>query len=58
MALLKTIKEIGKYFREIYEVVASLARGMRVTGKYFLKGSEVVTQQYPENRAERQRHAL
>lgn len=50
MALLNTIKDIGAYFREIYEGVASLARGMKVTGKYFLK-SGVVTQQYPENRA-------
>jgi len=52
MALLKTIKEIGNYFHEIYDGVSSLVRGMRVTGKYFMKSSEVVTQQYPENRAE------
>ena len=51
MALLKTIREIGTYFREIYEGVASLVRGMKVTGKYFMKSSEIVTQQYPENRA-------
>ena len=50
MALLKTIREIGHYFREIYDGVASLARGMKVTGKYFVKPSEIVTQQYPENR--------
>jgi NADH-quinone oxidoreductase subunit I len=52
MALLITIKEIGNYFREIYSGVASLARGMRVTGKYFIQSSSIVTQQYPENRAE------
>ena len=51
MALLKTIKEIGNYFKEIYEGVASLVNGMKVTGKYFIKPSEIVTQQYPENRA-------
>ncbi len=51
MALLKTIKEVGNYFREIYYGLASLARGMKVTGKYFIKPSEIVTQQYPENRA-------
>jgi NADH-quinone oxidoreductase subunit I len=51
MALLKTIKEIGSYFREIYNGVASLARGMKVTGKYFVNPGEIVTQQYPENRA-------
>lgn len=52
MALLKTIREIGNYFREIYEGVASLVNGMKVTGKYFIRPSEIVTQQYPENRAE------
>lgn len=51
MALLKTIKEVGNYFREIYDGVGSLVRGMKVTGKYFVKSSEIVTQQYPENRA-------
>lgn len=50
MAFLKMFKEIGNYFREIYQGVTSLARGMGVTGKYFVKSSEVVTQQYPENR--------
>jgi len=43
--------EIGNYFREIYDGVASLVRGMKVTGKYFIRPSEIVTQQYPENRA-------
>ena len=52
MALLKTISEIGNYFREIYEGVYSLMRGMKVTGKYFLKPGEIVTQQYPENRGQ------
>jgi NADH-quinone oxidoreductase subunit I len=54
MALLKTIQEIKEYFKEIYQGVSSLIRGMRVTGKYFIKSSEIVTQQYPENRAELQ----
>ncbi len=52
MALLKTFKDIGNYFREIAEGVASLIRGMKVTGRYFVKPSEIVTQKYPENRAE------
>lgn len=51
MALLKTIKAIGKYFYEIYDGVTSLARGMKVTGSYFVKPSTIVTQKYPENRA-------
>lgn len=49
MALLK---EIGTYFSEIYQGAGSLIRGLRVTGGYFLKPGAVVTQQYPENRAE------
>lgn len=52
MALLRTIKEVGNYFREIYQGVASLVNGMKVTGKYFVKPGQVVTQQYPENRKE------
>lgn len=51
MALLKTIKEIRNYFGEIYDGVKSLVNGMKVTGKYFVKPSAIVTQQYPENRA-------
>jgi NADH-quinone oxidoreductase subunit I len=50
MALLKTIDEIKKYFHDIYSGVASLVNGMKVTGGYFFKPSEIVTQQYPENR--------
>lgn len=49
MALLK---DIGTYFEEIYRGVVSLLKGMRVTGGYFLRPGAVVTQQYPENRAE------
>lgn len=52
MALLETIKDIGTYFHDIYGGAASLLRGMRVTGKYFLDSSKIVTQQYPENRNE------
>ena len=51
MALLKTIKAIGKYFYDIYDGVTSLVRGMKVTGSYFVKPSTIVTQKYPENRA-------
>ncbi len=51
MALLTTLKDIGNYFREIVEGVASLARGLKVTGKYFVRPGTIVTQKYPENRA-------
>jgi NADH-quinone oxidoreductase subunit I len=50
MALLNTITDVGQYFRDIYQGVASLVRGMRVTGGYFIKPG-AVTQKYPENRA-------
>ncbi len=50
MAFLKTINEIKTYFKEIFDGVASLVRGMKVTGSYFIKPSTIVTQQYPENR--------
>ena len=49
MALLK---DAGTWFGDIYYGVRSLVKGLGVTGRYFLKGSAVVTQQYPENRAE------
>lgn len=52
MALLNTAKDIGAYFREIYQGVASMIKGMKVTGRYFIKSGEIVTQQYPENRAQ------
>lgn len=52
MALLNTIKEIGAWFGDIYNGVASLMNGLRVTGGYFVKPRSVVTQQYPENRAD------
>lgn len=52
MALLNIAKDIGAYFREIYQGVASMIKGMKVTGRYFIKSGEIVTQQYPENRAQ------
>jgi NADH-quinone oxidoreductase subunit I len=54
MALLKTIEEMGAWFGEIYHGIASLGRGLAVTGGYFIKPKAVVTQQYPENRDELQ----
>lgn len=40
-----------KYFVDIYHGVASLLRGMALTGRYFVSPSEIVTEKYPENRA-------
>jgi NADH-quinone oxidoreductase subunit I len=39
-----------KYFSDIFYGVKSLLTGMKVTGRYFFSPSEIVTQQYPENR--------
>jgi NADH-quinone oxidoreductase subunit I len=46
------MKEIFNYFGEIFKAVASLWRGLMVTGKYFISPGKIVTQQYPENRDE------
>ena len=45
------MNSVFKYFTDIYSAVRSLWAGMRVTGKYFLSPGEIVTEQYPENRA-------
>jgi NADH-quinone oxidoreductase subunit I len=52
MALLSFTDDIGRYFHEIYDGVRSLMRGMKVTGKYFIRPKEIVTQSYPENRSQ------
>lgn len=44
------INKIIKYFKDIFFGVASLVKGMRVTGYYFTHPKEIVTQQYPENK--------
>lgn len=45
---------IVQYFTDIFKAVRSLWKGMRVTGSYFVRPGEIVTQQYPENRKELQ----
>lgn len=44
------LKSIKQYFSEIFRAVKSLLTGMKVTGHYLTHPSEIVTQQYPENR--------
>lgn len=39
------------YFKEVYGAVKSLLTGMRRTGYYFTHHKEIITQQYPDNRA-------
>ncbi len=45
------MKAIANYFKEIFGAVRNLWGGLRVTGKYFISPRQIVTQQYPENRA-------
>jgi NADH-quinone oxidoreductase subunit I len=52
MALLRFTEDIRSYFHEIYDGLSSLVRGMKVTGKYFIRSKDIVTQSYPENRAQ------
>jgi len=39
-----------RYFADLFSGIRSLWNGMRVTGYYAVHPSEIVTQQYPENR--------
>lgn len=42
---------IKQYFSDIYQAARSLLVGMRRTGKYFISPREIITEQYPDNRA-------
>lgn len=42
---------LGSYFKTIFTSVRSLMSGMKLTGYYFTHHKEIVTQQYPENKA-------
>ena len=42
---------IVKYIKDVWGAVRSLAIGMRRTGYYFTHHKEIITQQYPDNRA-------
>jgi NADH-quinone oxidoreductase subunit I len=43
---------IIKYITGIFKGLATLIKGMRVTGYYFVHPGQIVTQRYPENRKE------
>jgi len=45
------IKFLKNYFGNIFHAVGSLGKGMRLTGYYFTHHKEIVTQEYPDNRA-------
>jgi NADH-quinone oxidoreductase subunit I len=42
---------IKSYLSDIYHAVRSLLKGMKTTGYYFVRPKEIITQQYPDNRA-------
>ena len=41
---------LGEYIRTVYKSVASLLKGMKMTGYYFTHHKEIITQEYPDNR--------
>src|SRR3982751_2077460 len=43
---------LKQYISDIYQGVSSLLKGMRTTGSYFIRPKEIITQQYPDNRAQ------
>jgi NADH-quinone oxidoreductase subunit I len=46
----KKMKEPG-YFKTIFTSIRSLLKGMKLTGYYFTHPKEILTEQYPDNRA-------
>jgi NADH-quinone oxidoreductase subunit I len=42
---------IQQYIKNVFNAVKTLLKGMRVTGYYFFHPKEIITQQYPDNRA-------
>ena len=44
------MNEVSEYISDIVSGVKTLLKGMKVTGYYVAHPSEIITQQYPENR--------
>ncbi|MCX6332392.1 MAG: 4Fe-4S dicluster domain-containing protein [Bacteroidetes bacterium] len=42
---------LKEYIKDVYNGVSSLLKGMRKTGYYFVHPKEIITEQYPDNRA-------
>ena len=40
---------LKNYFKEIYQTIKSLLKGMKMTGYYFTHHKEIITEQYPDN---------
>src|SRR5437762_2504942 len=45
------LKFLRGYFGTIFRAIGSLAKGMQLTGYYFTHHKEILTQEYPDNRA-------
>jgi len=43
---------IKEYIKDVFSGIISLINGMKVTLSYFVRPSTIITQKYPENRAE------
>ncbi len=39
------------YIKEVFRAIRSLLKGMKMTGYYFTHHKEIITEQYPDNRA-------
>ena len=46
------MNSVATYFKDIFSGLRSLGKGLLVTGHYITHPSEIITQQYPENRQE------
>ena len=42
---------LADYIKDVYGAVKSLLTGMKLTGYYFTHHKEIITQEYPDNRA-------
>lgn len=42
--------EVVNYIKDVLRAIKSLWKGLMVTGHYFVRPKEIVTQKYPENR--------
>ena len=43
---------IADYIKDVFNALKSLGKGMKLTGYYFTHHKEIITEQYPDNRAE------
>jgi len=44
------MNSVTQYFKDIFDGIHSLLKGMKVTNRYFFSPGKIVTQKYPNNR--------